>query len=170
MPHSLRAGLLAAAMTLGTAALAFAEVSEAHRAFIEQVAMGGHEEVAASRTAAESENPEVAAFGRRMVDEHTRMNEELARIAKSLGITPPDSPSLTQQAKTAATGILPGATFDRTYINTQVEDHEETLALMRNEAANGTDPQLGAFAQKAVRSIEQHLAEATKLQREIGEE
>ena len=169
MGRSLHAGVLAAAMTFGTAAIAVAEVSETDRLFIEQAAMGGHEEVSTGQSAAESENSAVAAFGRQMVEDHTRLNDELGAIAKGLGVTPPDSPSLTQQAKGAATAVLPGATFDRTYIATQVEDHQETLELMRNEASNGNDPQLKAFAQRAVPIIERHLAEAEKLQREIGQ-
>ena len=169
MGRYLHAGVLAAAMTFGTAAVAVAEVSETDRTFIEQAAMGGHEEVATGESAAKSENPAVAAFGRQMIEDHTRLNDELGVIAKGLGITPPDSPSLAQQAKGAATAILPGATFDRTYIDTQVEDHQETLQLMRNEASNGNDPQLKAFAQRAVPIIERHLAEAEKLQREIGQ-
>ena len=169
MGHSLHAGVLAAAMTFGAAAVAVAEVSETDRLFIEQAAMGGHEEVSTGQSAAESENSAVAAFGRQMVEDHTRLNDELGVIAKGLGITPPDSPSLTQQAKGAATAVLPGATFDRTYIATQVEDHQETLELMRNEASNGNDPQLKAFAQRAVPIIERHLAEAEKLQQQIAD-
>ena len=169
MGRYLHAGVLAAAMTFGTAAVAVAEVSETDRTFIEQAAMGGHEEVSTGQSAAESENSAVAAFGRQMVEDHTRLNDELAVIARGLGVTPPDSPSLTQQAKGAATAVLPGATFDRTYIATQVEDHQETLELMRNEASNGNDPQLKAFAQRAVPIIERHLAEAEKLQQQIAD-
>ena len=169
MGRSLHAGVLAAAMTFGTAAIAVAEVSETDRLFIEQAAMGGHEEVSTGQSAAESENSAVAAFGRQMVQDHTRLNDELGAIARGLGVTPPDSPSLTQQAKGAATAVLPGATFDRTYIATQVEDHQETLELMRNEASNGNDPQLKAFAQRAVPIIERHLAEAEKLQQQIAD-
>ena len=169
MGRSLHAGVLAAAMTFGTAAIAVAEVSETDRLFIDQAAMGGHEEVSTGQSAAESENSAVAAFGRQMVQDHTRLNDELGAIARGLGVTPPDSPSLTQQAKGAATAVLPGATFDRTYIATQVEDHQETLELMRNEASNGNDPQLKAFAQRAVPIIERHLAEAEKLQQQIAD-
>ena len=169
MGHSLHAGVLAAAMTFGAAAVAVAEVSETDRLFIDQAAMGGHEEVSTGQSAAESENSAVAAFGRQMVQDHTRLNDELGAIARGLGVTPPDSPSLTQQAKGAATAVLPGATFDRTYIATQVEDHQETLELMRNEASNGNDPQLKAFAQRAVPIIERHLAEAEKLQQQIAD-
>ncbi|MGD9507496.1 MAG: DUF4142 domain-containing protein [Geminicoccaceae bacterium] len=167
-PH-FRSALIAAALA-GAPAIAMADLSQTDRDFIEQAAMGGHEEVSAGQSAAEGDNSAVAAFGRQMVEDHTKMNDELASIAKSKGVTPPDSASLMQQAKTAATGILPGATFDRTYINTQVEDHKTTLELLQNEAANGNDPDLKAFAQKYVPMIQEHLTEAENVQQQLGQD
>ena len=85
MRRQIQASLLATALLVGTAAAAFAEVSDADRKFIEQVAMDGHEEVSSGETAAKSDNSAVAAFGRQMVSDHTKMNDELATIAKDSG-------------------------------------------------------------------------------------
>ena len=99
-----------------------------------------------------------------MVTDHTKMNDELATIAKSKGVEPPDSASLTQQAEAAAVSILPGSTFDKTYVSQQLAGHKEALGLLQNEASTGTDPQLKAFAQKYIPVVEQHIAELEKLQ------
>lgn len=169
MTQRMRSTILAVAL-LGAPGLAMAEVSRADRDFIEKAAMGGHEEVAAGETAAKSENSAVAAFGRQMVTDHTRMNDELATIAQGLGVTPPDSPSLMQQAKGAATSVLPGGTFDRTYVDQQLSDHQATLGLLKGEAAGGADPALKAFAAKYVPVVEQHIAELEKLKQQVAKD
>lgn len=167
MLHTIRSTLLAAAV-MGAPVAALADVSEADREFIDKAAMGGHAEVSAGQSAAESKNSAIAAFGRQMVSDHTKMNDELVVIAKSMGVTPPASPSLAQQAKGAAVSVLPGATFDRTYVGEQVSAHQEALALLQNEATNGTDAQLKAFAQKYIPVVEEHIAELEKLQQQPG--
>ena len=169
MRRQIQASLLATVLLVGTAAAAFAEVSDADRKFIEQVAMGGHEEVSSGETAAKSDNSAVAAFGRQMVSDHTKMNDELATIAKGLGATPPDSPSLTQQAKGAATSILPGATFDRTYVDQQLSGHKEALGLLQSQASAGDNPVLKAFAEKYIPIVEQHIAELEKLEQQVAQ-
>ena len=168
MMHRVRSALLAATV-FAAPVVAMADVSGADQEFIDKAAMSGHEEVSAGETAAKSENSAVAEFGKQMVLDHTKMNDELATIAKSKGVTPPDSASLMQQAKGVATSVLPGATFDRTYADEQVSDHKDALALLQNEASNGTDPQLKAFAQKYIPVIQRHLAEAEKLQQKVAQ-
>lgn len=169
MLRHVHAALLAGGLLTGTAAAAFAEVSDADRQFIEQAVMGGHAEVSDGETAAKSENAAVAAFGRQMVTDHTQMNGELATIAKGLGVTPPDSASMTQQAKGMATGVLLYATFDRTYVDQQLSGHKETLGLLQNQATNGGNPELKAFAEKYIPVVEQHIAELERLQQQLGQ-
>ena len=163
MSYRIRSALLAAAL-IGTPVIARADVSEAERDFINKAAMSGHEEVSTGHTAAESKNTAVAAFGRQMVTDHTKMNAELATIAKSRGVEPPDSASLMQRAEAAAVSVLPGSTFDKTYVSQQLAGHKEALGLLQNEASTGTDPQLKAFAQTYIPVVEQHIAELEKLQ------
>lgn len=169
MTHPIRFALLTAAL-IGAPALAMAEPSQADRTFVEKAATGGHAEVSAGETAAKSDNAAVAAFGREMVADHTKMNDELATLARGIGVTPPESASLMQQAKNAVTGVLPGSTFDRTYAQEQVTAHKETLALLQGEASGGTDPQIKAFAAKYIPIVEQHLAAAEKLQQQLAAE
>ena len=169
MRRQIQASLLATALLVGTAAAAFAEVSDADRKFIEQVAMGGHEEVSICETAAKNDNSAVAAFGRQMVSDHTKTNDELATIAKCLGVTPPARPSLTQQAKGAATSILPGATFDRTYVDQQLSGHKKALRLLQNQVSNGDNPLLKAFAESISRSLSSIIAELEKLEQQVAQ-
>jgi putative membrane protein len=158
--------LAATALVLAVLNAASAQqLSEGDREFITTAAEAGHAEVATGQTAAESENAAVAAFGKQMVEEHSKMNDELAALAQKKGVTPPSSADLASQAKTTVTGALPGTTFDEQYVSSQLDDHQETLQLLQNEAKSGQDPELKAFAEKYVPVVQKHIAELHDLQK-----
>ena len=93
------------------------------------------------------------------------MNDELAAIAEKKGVEPPSSADLASQAKTAVTSVLPGSTFDKQYVSSQLDDHNETLQLLQNEAQNGQDPELKAFAEKGIPIVQKHIQELQDLQK-----
>ena len=155
----------AIALALAAAGAAAQELSAGDREFINTAAEGGHAEVAAGETAATSENAAVAGFGRQMVEDHTKMNDELAALAKKKGVTPPSSADVASQAKTAVTGALPGTAFDKQYVSSQLDDHRETLQLLQDQARSGQDPELKAFAEKYAPVVQQHIAELQDLQK-----
>jgi putative membrane protein len=169
--RSLKAAPLGAAaaafcLALGAAAAqAQTALSDADREFIEQAAEGGHAEVAMGQSAAESENPAISAFGKQMIADHGKMNDELATLAKQKGVEPPSSANLASQTKGAATAVLPGETFDKQYVSSQLDDHKETLALFQQEAQSGQDPDLKALAAKGIPIIQRHIAKLEELQR-----
>jgi putative membrane protein len=56
-----------------------------------------------------------------------------------------------------------GATFDRDYVNGQVEYQKGNAALFEQEIQNGSDPELKEFARKTLPKIVDHLERAEKL-------
>ena len=142
---------------------ALAALSDGDREFVENAAESGYAEVATGKAAAKSDNQAIRDFGNQMVDEHSKMNEELASIAKQKGLTPPTTADLASKAKNALMNVLPGKTFDKQYVSSQLNDHQETLQLMQNEAQSGQDPDLKAFAQKSVPMIQKHIDELQAL-------
>ena len=168
MRRSLRPLLLATAIAGLSIGTARAEVSDADRAFIDQLAMAGQAEVANGETAAKSENSAIADFGKQMVQEHGEMNQELAALAKQKGVEPPTSASLTDQAKGAVMSVMPGATFDKQYVSQQLSDHQETLALLEKQASSGDDPDLKALATKAIPVVQKHITELEALKQQPG--
>ena len=168
MRRSLRPLLLATAIAGLSIGTARAEVSEADRAFIDQLAMAGQAEVATGETAAKSENSAIADFGKQMVQEHGEMNQELMALAKQKGVEPPTSASLTDQAKGAVMSVMPGATFDKQYVSQQLTDHQETLALLEKQASSGDDPDLKALATKAIPVVQKHITELEALKQQPG--
>ncbi len=102
-------------------------------------------------------------YGLRMVHAHTTMNQELTRLAAAKHINPPLDMDLAHQQSYAALQALHGRAFDRAYLDGQATDHTAMLALLRDEAAHGTDPDVRAFAARIEPQIERHLKLAEHL-------
>jgi putative membrane protein len=147
---------------------AAASLSATDRTFISQAAYGSLSEVALGQLAMQqASNTEVRAFGQQMVNEHTRMNEDLIAIATSKGVTPPSAPDPGRQAVSAQLAQLEGAEFDRQYTTQQLADHEATLTLLQGEASSGQDPELRSFAERYVPVVEDHVAMLRRLQAQV---
>jgi putative membrane protein len=130
--------------------------ADAH--FVMQAAEGGMMEVAKGKLAAQKGSHEgVKQLGQRMVDDHTKANDELKSIANGKNITLPGEPKPPMQAALAKLEKLDGAAFDRAYVDDQVRDHEKTIALFEREAKGGKDAELKAFAEKTLPTLKEHL-------------
>jgi putative membrane protein len=132
--------------------------------FINEAARAGAEEVAAGQLAqTKAGTRAVRNFGARMVADHTAADEALGSLARSKQITPTSDPDDAHTQAMAQLQGLRGRAFDRTYMTGQVRDHEAAVTLFENEARNGTDPDVKAFAQKTLPTLQSHLAMARRL-------
>lgn len=144
----------------GTAAQG-AEVSSTDRRFVTEAAQSGMAEVRASQVAAtQAQDPQVREYAQRMVDEHTRSNAELMKLASARNITPPDGPSKAQQSSLEKLQKMSGAEFDRAYMKMQVDDHQKAISLYERQAKSGKDPELKAFADRTLSHLREHLKTA----------
>ena len=143
-------------------------LSPADAEFVLRVADGGNAELALGELAqTNAASAAVKEFGRRMVEEHTRLNQELASLAEQRGLSAPTLPSSINQSVAAALGTRTGAAFDRAYLDEQAAAHQMTLTLFRNAADNADDQALRAFARSHVGIIQQHLDRAQTLSRRV---
>jgi putative membrane protein len=65
---------------------------------------------------------------------------------------------------------LNGADFDKACGLHAVEAHEKAIKLFRAEAQSGQDPDLKAFAQKTLPTLEDHLRMARQLSKSSKED
>jgi putative membrane protein len=125
--------------------------------FIMQAAAGGVGEVALGQLAERrSSNPAVQQFAQHMITEHTPANRELIAIAGRKGVIPPTTLDPGRANASRQLSALTGTTFDQQYMAQQVQDHELQLALYRQQAQSGVDPELRAFAAKYRPMVEGH--------------
>ncbi len=50
-----------------------------------------------------------------------------------------------------------GDSFDKAYVKDQLKDHETDVRDFHNEAQNGSDPKVKAFASATLLTLQQHL-------------
>ena len=104
-----------------------------------------------------------------MESSHITVNNALLAILKNKAPAPP--PTLLKAAYSTMVSTLQhetGQTCDTDYITGQFNYQKANTALYEYEIANGTDPDLKAFARETLPKIQDHLARALKLQ-ESGE-
>src|SRR5262245_37809352 len=92
--------------------------------FVTTVARDGIAEVELGKLAADkASSPEVKQFAQRMVDDHSKANDELKSLAQTKGITLPSAIASKEKSLENRLSKLSGPAFDRAYLNAMVTDH-----------------------------------------------
>ena len=129
--------------------------------FILDAAKGGMAEVELGKLAADrAQNDEVKKFAQRMVDDHSKANDQLKQIAESKGIKIPTETEAKQKALMQRLEKLQGPAFDRAYMNAMVNDHVKDVSEFKKEANSGRDSQVKSFASSTLPTLEEHLQQA----------
>jgi putative membrane protein len=136
--------------------------------FAKKAAAGGMAEVEMGKLAADkATNDDVKAFGKRMVDDHTKAGEQLKQVAKQENIQLPTELSAKDKAEKDRLSKLSGDAFDRAYINHMVMDHKKDVADFQKEANNGQDDAIKNFAQQTLPTLQDHLKQAEDAQAKV---
>jgi putative membrane protein len=137
--------------------------------FLRKAAEGGIAEVKLGQLAAQkASSDDVKAFGQKMVDDHTKLNLEIAQVADSMGVMLPKSMNKEDQAEYDKLNTLSGNDFDIEYLTFMVKDHHHDLHAFRIEAASPTDATLHNEVVKAQGIIHDHTVMVDKLARAKG--
>jgi len=132
--------------------------------FVKDAAIGGMAEVELGKLAAEKGSSEaVKQFGQKMVDDHTKANDQLKQLASKEGITIPDTLDSKHQSRVDKLAKLSGPKFDKAYVKDAVKDHEKDVSEFKNEAQYGSDPNVKQFASSTLPVLQEHLTAAKDL-------
>jgi putative membrane protein len=139
-------------------------MSQQDHKFVMETAMGGLKEVELGRIAAQQGATDaVKQYGQRMVDDHTKANEELMTLATSKGMTLPTELDQKHRADVTKLSGMSGAAFDRAYAKMMVNDHKKKVDNFEKQSERGSDPDLKAFATKTLPTVQEHLQMARAL-------
>jgi putative membrane protein len=128
------------------------------KAFVRTALEGGMAEIQLGQLAAQKGNSDdVKQFGQKMVDDHTKLGEQLKPIAEQMGVNPPTSLSSKDKATMAKLQALNGDAFDKAYIKDMVKDHTKDDKDFKQEANRTTDPQLKQCVTQGAQVISEHL-------------
>jgi putative membrane protein len=131
-------------------------LSEKDKSFMKKTARGGMMEVAMGKMAEQNaQSDDVKSFAKRMVTDHGKANDELKSIAQQKNVA---LPSKEPSGKW---------TSDKAYMNMMVRDHEKTLADLKQEASNGSDPDVKKFAEDTAKVVQEHLELAKETQSKL---
>ena len=130
----------------------------ADRNFARAAAAGGLAEVELGRLAAHNgQSQDTRQFGQRMVNDHSKANEQLKELAAAASIPLPNAPGPEDEAIRERLDKMQGDAFDRNYIRSQVTAHQETVQLFEYEIGTGQDSQLKTFASQTLPVLMEHL-------------
>jgi putative membrane protein len=113
--------------------------------------------------------PSVVTFAQMLVQMHTTAEQRERTLANTLNLTPADNPVATQLRTTsdaivARLNAASTSDFDAVYVSSQVDVHEQVLALIDNTLLpNAQNAALRAELTTARGEVQMHLADARAL-------
>jgi putative membrane protein len=139
-----------------TPAAKSSSLSSKDHIFMKKASKGGTMEVAMGKLAEQNaQSDDVKSFGKRMVTDHSKANDELKSIAAKKNVTlPAKEPKVSWSS-------------DKAYMDLMVKDHEKDLAEFKQEANSGTDPDVKKFADDTAKVVQEHLDLAKQTQSKL---
>jgi putative membrane protein len=126
--------------------------------FVKKALQGGMAEVQLGQlTLQKSQNDQVKQFAQKMIDDHTKLGDQMKPVAQQLGVSVPDGPSKKDKATMAKLQALSGPAYDQAYIKDMIKDHKQDLSEFQNEASSGQDPTVKDAANQGSKVIAEHL-------------
>jgi putative membrane protein len=134
------------------------------KTFAKNAALGGMTEVELGKLATQKASSDaVKQFGQKLIDDHTKANDQLKEIAGKENITIPDALDSKHQSRVDKLSKLSGPEFDKAFVKDAVKDHEHDISEFKSEAQNGSDPNVKQFASNTLPALEDHLSMAKNL-------
>lgn len=148
----------AVAQAASTGARETYALPDADHKFVEKAAMGGMVEVDLGKLAQQKgASDQVKQFGSKMVEDHSKANDELKQVAKNKVVDLPTSLDSAHQKDMDKLSKLSGAEFDRAYMKNMLADHKEDISDFKKESRSGKDKDVRAFADKILPTLQAHL-------------
>ena len=101
------------------------------------------------------QSEDVKSFGKRMVTDHSKANDELKSIAAKKGV------------KLASKEPTEKWSSDKAYLDMMVKDHEKDLPEFQEEENNDSDPDVKKFAEDTAKMVQEHLELAKQTQSKL---
>jgi putative membrane protein len=110
------------------------------------------------------------ALAQHVLDDHTRMNIELAQLAThrhTQGASPPLPVQPTRDIDQHLAD-LQGAALEQAFAGLMIRDHRGAMPIYEKEAREGSDDRLRAFARQSIPILQRHMAMAQALTQAAG--
>jgi putative membrane protein len=134
-------------------------------AFVSNASQSDMYEIQAAQIAEKrSQNPDIKAFAKMMIKDHTKSTGLMKPLVSAAGQTPADKLDNRRQGFIDHLNKASDADFDKVYVDQQVAAHKEALDLMNGYAKDGSDAGLKGGAAKIAPTVQMHLDKITGIQ------
>jgi putative membrane protein len=135
-----------------------ASFSDFDKKFIQKAATDGIGEVQLGQLALQKASSEdIKKFAQRMVDDHTKANQQLQQIASASGVSIPQQPSAGVESAKQQLSAASGQAFDQFYMALMLQDHDNALSEFTREKLVGQNTNLKNFVDSTLPVLQDHL-------------
>ena len=132
--------------------------SGSDKLFLRQAAIGGRAEVELGQLAQQKGQAQaVRDFGKRMVSDHSKANDQLMRLDKDADPSIPKEPDPAHKRMRDELNQASGKDFDVAYMASQIQDHQKTVNLLLWEITSGQSAELTKYAADTLPTVMEHL-------------
>jgi putative membrane protein len=143
---------------LATAGLVFGRRQTPDRDFMNAASQANVAEIGAAKLAvAKSKEDFVKSFAQKMIEDHSKAQQELADLAQQQNVILTVRPDTEHQHMLQELEGLSGAAFDSAYMQSQLLDHQVAITLFRQQSQEGKDKAAKAYAEKYLPQLQHHL-------------
>lgn len=136
--------------------------------FFNKAGIGGLFEVQAGQMARDKAlSADVKDFGKKMVTDHTKANNELKQVASKKGLVMPTELDKDKKGMVDHLGGLAGKDFDKAYMAHMVDDHEQDVKEFEKASKDTKDADLRNWAKKTLPVLQEHLRLARQTQSKL---
>jgi putative membrane protein len=151
--------------TLLASSLAKAAPPDDDKQFLSTAAQSDMNEIKLSQLAeTKASSPQVKAFAKKMVTDHTKLETQMKPFATKWSLTPPAGLDPDHQAVYDRLSGLSGPDFDKAYMTGMAQDHHKALDAFTTEAQSTQDAQFKAAVLKGKTVVAGHTTMADNLQ------
>jgi putative membrane protein len=137
--------------------------------FLEKANQGSVDEIELAQLALKkASNDDVKAFAQKMVDDHTKLINDMKRFDYEAGLQVPSHPDASTEAEKLKLDVLTGEAFDKAYIKAMVEDHHKDLEAFLNEEKATGYPAFKDAVEQAAKTVREHLEMIDQLAKKYG--
>lgn len=141
-------------------------LSAGDRKFLTSAMQGDMAEIQLGNLALQkTTNPEIKQLAQKIVDDHTKLDEQVKPIASQFGVPPPTQVPAKDQALMTKLQALSGTDFDKQYVKSMVMDHKEDDKEFKKEETSGKNQTVKDAATQGEPVIAEHLQMAEGLQK-----
>lgn len=140
-------------------------LSTTDRNMMRQLASANISEVALAKLAQSKTSDEnVRNFAQRMIDDHSKAQEQLQALAQTKGVQLPTAPDAKHQALEKKFNALSGQEFDRQYMQQAgMRAHRQAHNLLERISTRAQSPELKTLAADMLPTIDQHTQMAQQM-------